>query len=146
LKKYVVIIALFALVLQSFTFKPNTEDYFIPKNNLSEDPVLQQLNNGKLVYNKNCAACHQINGAGMPGIFPPLAKSDYLNADVNRAIKQVLVGSLNPLKTNAKKYTIAMPKQALNDQQIADVLSYVYASWGNKKVVVRPDMVMALRK
>ncbi len=146
MKKYVVIIALFALVLQSFTFKPNTEDYFIPKNNLSEDPVLQQLNNGKLVYNKNCAACHQINGAGMPGFFPPLAKSDYLNADVNRAIKQVLVGSLSPSTVNGKKYAATMPKQNLNDQQIADVLSYVYASWGNKKVVVKPEMVVAMRK
>jgi len=146
LKKFVVIIALFALVLQSFTIKPKTEDYFIPKTNLSEDPILQQINNGKVVYNKNCAACHQINGAGMPGVFPPLAKSDYLNADVNRAIKQVLVGSLNPLATKGKKYAIAMPKQALNDQQIADVLSYVYANWGNKKVVVKPEMVMAMRK
>jgi mono/diheme cytochrome c family protein len=146
LKKYVVIIALFALVLQSFTLKPNTEDYFITKTNLTEDPVMQQLNNGKLVYNKNCAACHQINGVGMPGFFPPLAKSDYLNADVNRAIKQVLLGSLKPLNVNGKKYTITMPKQKLNDQQIADVLSYVYASWGNKKAVVKPEMVMAMRK
>lgn len=146
LKKYVLIIALFTLVLQSFTFKPNTEDYFITKPNLSEDPVLQQINNGKLVYNKTCVACHQMNGAGIPGAFPPLAKSENLNTDLNNSIKQVLVGSKGPKTINGKKYVVPMPKLTLSDQQIADVFTYVYANWGNNKAVVKPEMVKAIRK
>jgi len=146
LKKHVVIIALIAFALQSFTLKSNSAVYFIPKTNLSEDPVLQQINNGKLVYNKNCAACHQINGTGMPGVFPPLAKSDFLNANVNRAIKQVIVGSSGPITVNGKKYTVPMPKPELNDQQIADVLTYIYANWGNNKTVLKSEMVVAMRK
>jgi mono/diheme cytochrome c family protein len=146
LKKYIVTIALIAFILQSFTIKSDSTDYFVSKTNLSEDTVLQQINNGKIVYNKTCVACHQMNGAGIPGAFPPLAKSDYLNADVNRAIKQVLVGSTGPITVNGKKYVTPMPKQVLSDQQIADVLTYIYASWGNNKSVVTPEMVKAIRK
>ena len=146
MKKHVVIIALIAFVLQSFTLKSDPTDFFVIKPKLSEDPILQQVNNGKLVYNKNCVACHQINGAGIPGAFPPLAKSDYLNANVNRAIKQVIVGSSGPITVNGKKYTVPMPKPDLNDQQIADVLTYIYASWGNNKTVLKSEMVMAMRK
>jgi len=146
LKKHVVIISLIALVLQSFTIQSNPANFFVLKTNLSDDPILQQINNGKLVYNKNCVACHQINGTGIPGAFPPLAKSDYLNANVNRAIKQVIVGSSGPITVNGKKYTVPMPKPDLNDQQIADVLTYIYASWGNNKTVLKSEMVMAMRK
>lgn len=146
MKKHFVIIALIAFVLQSFTIKSNPTDFFAPKTNLSDDPILQQINNGKLVYNKKCVACHQINGAGIPGAFPPLAKSDYLNANVNRAIKQVIVGSSGPITVNGKKYTVPMPKPELNDQQIADVLTYIYANWGNNKTVLKSEMVVAMRK
>jgi mono/diheme cytochrome c family protein len=106
----------------------------------------QDINKGKVVYSKTCIACHQATGAGIPGAFPPLAKADYLNADVNRAIKQVIKGSNGPITVNGKKYTTPMPAQALNDQQIADVLTYVYASWGNSKKVVNVAMVKAQRK
>ncbi|MBP6758981.1 MAG: cytochrome c [Flavobacterium sp.] len=146
MKKYIVVIALIAFVSQSFTKKLDSTDYFVSKTNLSEDTVLQQVNNGKIVYNKTCVACHQMNGAGIPGAFPPLAKSDYLNADVNRAIKQTLNGSLGPITVNGKKYVTPMPKQVLSDQQIADVLTYIYASWGNNKSIVTPEMVKAIRK
>ncbi len=146
MKKYIVVIALIAFVSQSFTKKSDSTDYFVSKTNLSEDTVLQQINNGKIVYNKTCVACHQMNGAGIPGAFPPLAKSDYLNADVNRAIKQTLNGSLGPITVNGKKYVTPMPKQVLSDQQIADVLTYIYANWGNNKSIVTPEMVKAIRK
>lgn len=106
----------------------------------------QDVNKGKTVYAKTCVACHQATGAGIPGAFPPLAKSDYLNADVNRAIKQVIKGSNIPMTVNGKKYTTAMPPQALSDQQVADVLTYVYANWGNSKKVVTLAMVKAQKK
>lgn len=139
MKKYFIAGALTIFALFSFT--KTTE-----KNEASNANAIQQINNGKSVYNKVCMSCHQINGAGIPGAFPPLAKSDYLNADVNRAIKQLLNGSLGAITVNGKKYNTPMPKQELTDQQIADVLTYVYASWGNNKSVVTPEMVKKLRK
>jgi len=125
MKKYILGIALIGLSMKGFS---------------------QDANKGKGVYSKTCIACHQATGAGIPGAFPPLAKSDYLNADVNRAIKQVIKGSTAPITVNGKKYTTAMPAQALSDQQIADVLTYVYANWGNSKKVVTLAMVKAQRK
>ncbi|MGG7035160.1 MAG: c-type cytochrome [Flavobacterium sp.] len=101
---------------------------------------------GKTVYTQTCVACHQANGQGIPNAFPPLAKSDYLNKDVNRAIKQVIKGSSGPMVVNGKKYNGAMPAQNLTDQQVADVLTYVYANWGNNKTKVTAAMVKAQRK
>lgn len=106
----------------------------------------QNAAKGKGVYDKVCVACHQPTGQGIPSAFPPLAKSDYLNKDVNRAIKGVVKGLSGPITVNGKKFSGAMPAQALSDQQIADALTYVYANWGNNKTVVTPAMVKAQRK
>jgi len=87
---------------------------------------------GKQVYMQTCFACHQANGQGIPGAFPPLAASDYLNADKDRAIATVLKGLDGPITVNGKAYNSLMPPQnTLSDQQVADVLSYVYSMWDN---------------
>lgn len=106
----------------------------------------QNAAKGKGVYDKVCIACHQATGLGIPGAFPPLAKSDYLNKDVNRAIKGVVKGLSGPITVNGKKYSGAMPAQSLSDQQLADAFTYVYSSWGNNKTVVTPAMIKAQRK
>ncbi|GGE95116.1 c-type cytochrome [Flavobacterium limi] len=106
----------------------------------------QNATQGKAVYNKVCITCHQSTGLGIPGAFPPLAKSDYLNQDVNRAIKVVVKGLNGPIVVNGKKFNGAMPPQALTDQQLADVMTYVYSNWGNSKKVVTAAMVKAQRK
>ena len=82
MKKYILCIAMMGLGLKGFS---------------------QDANKGKGVYTKTCIACHQATGAGIPGAFPPLAKSDYLNADVNRAIKQVIKGSNGTYNRKWKK-------------------------------------------
>ena len=125
MKKYIFCVAMMGLGLQGF----------------SQNPA-----KGKGVYDKVCVACHQPTGQGIPGAFPPLAKSDYLNKDANRAIKGVVKGLSGAITVNGKKFNGAMPAQALSDQQIADAFTYVYASWGNNKTVVTPAMVKAQRK
>ena len=117
----------------------------LPTTKTSEVVAFQDANKGKAIYNKTCVACHQANGQGIPNAFPPLAKSDYLNADVNRAIRAVIHGLNGPITVNGKKYNSAMTSQGLNDQQVADVLTYVYSSWGNNKTKVTPAMVKAQR-
>lgn len=106
----------------------------------------QDVNKGKQVYAKLCVACHQATGLGIPGAFPPLAKSDYLNKDVNRAIKGVVKGLKGPIVVNGVKYNGVMPPAVLSDQEIADALTYVYNSWGNNKTKVTVAMVKAQRK
>lgn len=108
--------------------------------------VPEQIKAGKSVYGTTCFACHQSEGQGIPNAFPPLAKSDYLNADANRAINVVIKGLSGEITVNGKKINSVMPSQNLSDDEIADVLTYVYSSWGNNKTVVTPAMVKAQRK
>lgn len=109
--------------------------------NLSE-----RISLGKSIYGKTCFACHQSNGEGLPNAFPPLAKSDFLNSDVNGAIDIVLKGKTGEMTVNGKKYNGVMPAQTLSDEEVANVLSYVYGQWGNNNKEITPAMVKARRK
>jgi len=100
---------------------------------------------GKNRYMQTCFACHQAEGQGIPNAFPPLAKSDFLNADVNRAIDIVLRGKTGEITVNGAKYNSVMTSQSLSDDEIANVLTYVYNSWGNSKKTVTPAMVKSQR-
>ncbi|MBP0904686.1 copper-containing nitrite reductase [Mariniflexile gromovii] len=101
----------------------------------------EQIEFGKQAYMQTCFACHQAEGQGVPNAFPPLAKSDYLNADVDRAIGVVLHGLTGEITVNGQKYNSVMTRQMLSPDEIANVLTYVYNSWGNSKKVVTKAMV-----
>jgi nitrite reductase (NO-forming) len=105
----------------------------------------EKMKFGKNTYMQTCFACHQAEGQGIPNAFPPLAKSDYLNADVNRSIDIVLFGKTGEITVNGKKYNSVMTRQDLNDDDIANVLTYVYNSWGNSKKEITPAMVKSRR-
>jgi nitrite reductase (NO-forming) len=105
----------------------------------------QQIKAGKELFGGTCFACHQSEGQGIPSVFPPLAKSDYLNADPKRAIKTVLQGLSGEISVNGKKYNSVMTSQNLTDEEIANTLTYVYDSWGNNKTRVTAEMVKAQR-
>ncbi|MDN3664232.1 copper-containing nitrite reductase [Algibacter miyuki] len=105
----------------------------------------EQMEFGKQAYMQTCFACHQAEGQGIPNAFPPLAKSDYLNADVNRAIGIVLHGKTGEITVNGQKYNSVMTRQMLSPDEIANVLTYVYNSWGNNKTVVTKAMVEQVR-
>jgi nitrite reductase (NO-forming) len=93
-----------------------------------------QSERGRQVYLGLCFACHLPDGRGLPGVFPPLAGSDFLMADHDRPIRIVLRGLLGPVTVNGATFNSAMPPLAgtLSEQQIADVLTYVTNEWGNK--------------
>jgi mono/diheme cytochrome c family protein len=145
MKKYILGGAVLALALQGFGRLSNDTKEPVAINKKSDKTLFQQADKGKKIFNQTCVACHQATGLGIPGAFPPLAKSDYLNKDTNRAIKGVVKGLSGAITVNGKKFNSAMPAQALSDQQIADVMTYVYSSWGNNKTVVTPAMVKAQR-
>jgi nitrite reductase (NO-forming) len=116
-----------------------------PKEEMKALSLEERMTFGKDKYIATCSACHQANGQGIEGAFPPLAKSDYLNADVDRAIDIVLHGKTGEITVNGKKYNSVMTAQALSDEEVANVLTYVYNSWGNSKKEVTPAMVQAVR-
>ncbi|RVU90181.1 copper-containing nitrite reductase [Flavobacterium columnare] len=107
--------------------------------------LVERINDGKSIYGKTCFACHQANGEGLPNTFPPLAKSDFLNADINRAIEIILKGKTGEILVNGKKFNSVMTAQALTNEEVANVLTYVYSQWGNTKKEVTPAMVAAVR-
>ena len=105
-----------------------------------------RLPEGEIVFQTYCQACHQATGQGLPGAFPPLAKSDYLLADPKRGIFAVLKGVTGEITVNGQKFNSVMPHlNYLSDQQIADALSYVLNSWGNDGGVIVPEQVAEVR-
>ena len=107
--------------------------------------LADRIADGKSIYSTTCFACHQPAGEGLPNAFPPLAKSDYLNADVDRAIDIVIHGKTGEMIVNGKTYNSVMTAQTLTDEEIANVLTYVYNSWGNSKKDVTKEMVTKVR-
>lgn len=93
---------------------------------------------GEEVYGRVCAACHQANGQGMAGAFPPLANSDYLKADPARAAAAVVNGLTGKITVNGVDYNGAMPPMGyLKDHEIASALTYVLTKWnGGGEVTV----------
>jgi nitrite reductase (NO-forming) len=100
------------------------------KGTLSLD---QQIKAGEALFTGTCSVCHQPNGQGVEGVFPPLAGSDLLATTPKRAVHIALNGLSGPLTVNGKTYNSVMPPMSqLNDDEIANILSYVTHSWGNK--------------
>jgi glucose/arabinose dehydrogenase/mono/diheme cytochrome c family protein len=105
----------------------------------------QSSGNGRALYQRTCFLCHQINGQGMPRVYPPLAKSDFLLGDTPRAIRILCEGLSGEITVNSKKFDGVMPPVTLNDQEVADVLNYVRNSWGNQGESVTADTVKEVR-
>jgi nitrite reductase (NO-forming) len=92
----------------------------------------EQIKAGEALFAGTCSVCHQTNGAGIPSVFPPLAKSDYLTADLQRTIGIPLHGLTGKVVVNGSEYNSVMPPMTqLNDDEIANILTYVLNSWGN---------------
>jgi len=92
----------------------------------------EQIRAGESLFAGTCSVCHQPNGAGLAGVFPPLAKSDFLAADLKRATGIVLRGFNGKVTVNGSEYNSVMPPMSqLNDDEVADILTYVINSWGN---------------
>ena len=102
---------------------------------------------GKRVFNQVCAACHQGNAMGLPGAFPPLAMSDYLNAAPKGAIHIVLHGLSGKITVNNTGYESVMPALGpqLSDDEIANVLTYVLNNFNNKGGSISAEEVKAVR-
>jgi len=106
----------------------------------------QQIDAGRAHYTGTCSVCHQDNGEGLEGVFPPLAKADYLVGQPEQAIRVVLNGLTGPIKVNNKDYNSVMPPMSqLNDDEVANILTYVFNSWGNELGRVSADDVARQR-
>lgn len=113
---------------------------------MSEEETAQALvAAGEGLYTQHCAACHQGNGAGVAGVFPPLAGSDYID-DGDKHVN-IIIGGLNgEIVVNGTTYNgVMQPFGNLTDDEIAAIATYERKSWGNDLSVVTPAQVAALR-
>lgn len=105
-----------------------------------------QLAAGEKLYQTHCSACHQKDGEGLKGAFPPLAASDYLMEDRLRAINTVIAGLSGEVTVNGVKYNAVMPNFSyLKDDEVANIVTYVMNSWGNKGYQVSAAEVNSAR-
>jgi nitrite reductase (NO-forming) len=100
---------------------------------------------GRAVYDANCSACHQPDGKGVPGVFPPLANSDFFQQRPYEMAHIVLNGRSGELVVNGEHYNGVMPPQDLSDDDIAAVINYISTDMNNGKPVLDGDKVRAMR-
>ncbi len=105
----------------------------------------KRMERGEKIYAEKCLMCHQQGGQGAPPVFPPLAGSDWMAGDRERTIKVLCEGLSGPITVLKQTYNGVMPAQVLDDEQVADVLTYVAGSWGNKAGAFTEAEVAAAR-
>lgn len=112
------------------------------------DPFALAMKKGASGY-AVCGGCHQGNGGGLPGQFPPLAKSEYVVGGTERLIRIVQHGLVGPVTVNGQGYNTPGGMQpfgaAMSSQDLANVLTFVRNSWGNQATMVTKEMVQKVR-
>ena len=138
------------LTQNSGNFAPTAFDLNAPKASLAGGPVVFEPDaaKGEKLFLLNCAACHQATGLGMPGAFPPLAKSAWVAGSEERIIKAILAGFAGEIEVNGVKYNGNMPNigAGLKDAQVANIATYVRQAWGNTAEPIMDTKVAEVRK
>ena len=102
---------------------------------------------GQKIYNQYCMACHQSNGMGASGRFPPLNGTDWVTGNKERLVHLILNGMEGEIEVNGEIYDGLMPQHAfLNDDQIADVLTYIRTHFDNQAGSITAEEVEKFRK
>lgn len=123
---------------------PALQAAYLKKVASSGPPVVSP---GQAIYEALCLNCHQASGQGLTGVYPPLAKSEWVAGDPQALIKLTIHGLAGPTKVLGKDYgLVPMPPMGLDDQQLADVLTYVRSAFGNSAPAVTPAEVKAVRE
>ena len=113
-----------------------------------ESKASQAAPDGRQLFTTKCQACHQANGQGLPGVFPPLAGSSWVK-DVPDVPIQILLHGLNgSIEVAGATYSGSMPAfgEQMSDAELAAVLSFIRGEWGNAAPAVDASVVEAARK
>ncbi|TJZ53606.1 cytochrome c [Sphingobacterium olei] len=107
----------------------------------------KSIERGSIIYQASCIGCHMGKGEGIAGIFPPLAKADYLN-NTKKTIQAIKFGLEGEITVNDEVYDNMMPSANLSNQEVADVVNYIKNSWGNssKGKTVTAKIVEAVKE
>ena len=102
-------------------------------NSDQKDPLTESIQRGEAIYMDFCVTCHQQDGQGVKGSFPPLANSDYLLERREESIRSVKYGQKGEITVNGVTYNGVMAPMGLEDDEVADVMNYIMNSWGNSQ-------------
>ncbi|MCW9707302.1 copper-containing nitrite reductase [Fodinibius salsisoli] len=106
----------------------------------------ERIEFGRETYMSVCQACHMADGSGIEGAFPPVAESDYLNEDPDRAISAVVHGLQGEITVNGETYNGVMPRQNLTNEEVANVITFILNNFGNEGGEVTPEQVERVRQ
>jgi mono/diheme cytochrome c family protein len=102
----------------------------------------QYMVEGQRLYNVHCGNCHMADGKGLANLIPPLANSDFMLSDIDRTICLMKYGISGAIKVNGQEYNHPMPaNKTLTHLELAEISTYIYNSWGNKKGIINIGMV-----
>jgi mono/diheme cytochrome c family protein len=120
------------LIAINFFFLSTNDKKEVYKTVEQDTELQQSIKRGKSIYTDMCVTCHLPNGKGVPKVYPPLAKSDYLMEKREASIKAVKYGLRGKILVNGVEYKGIMSNLGLYEDEVADVMNYVTNSWGNK--------------
>ncbi|HWB05924.1 MAG TPA: PQQ-dependent sugar dehydrogenase [Verrucomicrobiales bacterium] len=100
---------------------------------------------GPALYRQHCMVCHQTEGQGVPGVFPPLAASDFLTKERERSLRALMEGLTGEITVKGAKYNGAMPLLVLSDEEIATLMTWIGSSMGNSVPAFTVDEVTKVR-
>jgi cytochrome c551 len=125
----------FWLLLFAFCFLfsacSRTTDSKLPEQSLK---VRQYYVQGEQLYIRHCSNCHQKDGRGLGLLYPPLHKSDYLEKNFESVICLMKFGVKGEIEVNGKKFNKEMKGiSTLNDIEVAEIATFIYNSWENKR-------------
>jgi len=139
---------MFGIVRYSFTIVASfCVAVLVGERAFAQAQVPHNADTGRDLYIANCSACHQANGEGLPGVFPPLRGSGVVNkADAGKHI-QVVLNGMQGARAGGVVYVAVMPPFAggLSDAEISDIINYERSSWGNHGNPVTAAQVAAER-
>lgn len=149
LSMFVVVLGLSGYSLHLADPAASTESGVPVKAVVSTEPTHPiAVEDGAEIYMTRCMSCHQMNGGGVPGVFPPLTETEWVTGDKGRLIRIVLNGMTDQIEVNGETYSGAMPPWGsfLDDEQMAELLTYMRTSWGNDAEEVVPEEVRNVRE
>ncbi len=135
-----------------FMDRPAPSDHTGPPTEYSENKAhpapISSPQDGAEIYLTRCMSCHQMNGGGVPGVFPPLTGTDWVTGDEGVLIRIILNGMTGEIEVNGMVYTGAMPPWGsfLNDEEMAALLTYIRTEWGNDGTEITPETVAEVRE
>ena len=125
------IIGIFFMMFFNSSDDTQYTSYKTLKSQSQSKELKESIKRGNTVYSDFCVSCHLPNGNGVNKIYPPLANSDYLEANRYASIKGLKFGLKGKIKVNGVEYNKYMPPMGLSAEEIADVMNYMNHSWGN---------------